>query len=146
MTAAAAVGLAGALAAIAAGAYGQDNPIDVRVRASADAAERFQGPLDGGWTLIDAAGAPIYAFQLVDKVGGRAPLQGVFRDLRQASVPGDIGFIDPLDRGGGALILTLHPRPGDAPVVISLTIADGGWVGEMRQGGAETRVKLRREP
>ncbi|HEX3919608.1 MAG TPA: hypothetical protein VHW60_19900 [Caulobacteraceae bacterium] len=139
MSAARAVVLAGSLAAIAAGAHGQDNPIDSRVRASFDAAESFQGPLDGGWTLVDAAGAPIYAFQLVDKVGGRSPLEGVFRDLRHPSVPGDIGFIDGLERGAGMLTLRF------GPVTIRLRSADGGWMGEIRDGRVATAVKLKRD-
>ena len=121
--------LAATPAAALAQGYQPDNVIDARVRASAEAAESYQGPLDGSWTLVDSAGRPIYAFQLVDRVGGRDPLEGVFRDLRRPPVPGDIGTIDTLD---------------DPPVVIHLKAGADGWAGEMREGSAATAVKLRR--
>jgi hypothetical protein len=133
--------LAAAPAATLAQGY---DAVDARIRASAEAAERFQGPLDGSWTLVDGSGRAIYAFQLVDHVGGRDPPEGVFRDLRRAPVPGDIGMIDTMDRTGDSLDLTLRPRPADPPVVIHLKAGADGWAGEMREGGAATAVKLRR--
>jgi hypothetical protein len=136
--------LGAAPAAASAQGYQSDNVIDARIRASAEAAESYQGSLDGSWTLVDAAGRPIYALQLVDRVGGRDPLGGVFRDLRRPPVPGDIGMIDATDRAGGSLDLTLRARPADPPVVIHLKSDAEGWSGEMREGAAATAVKLRR--
>jgi hypothetical protein len=127
---------------IGAAAQEPGNPIDARVQASFDAAERYQGPLDGGWTLVSAGGAPIFAFQLVDRAGGQGPLEGVFRDLRHDAVPGDIEMVDALGRTGGALTLTLHDAAG--LVTVTLHGGDGGWVGEMRENGVDTPVKLRR--
>jgi len=138
------VALVAAPAAGLAQGYTPDNVIDARVRASSEAAESYQGPLDGSWTLVDAAGRPIYALQLVDRVGGREPLEGVFRDLRRPPVPGDIGMIDSADRAGASLDLTLRARPADPPVTIHLLNDGGGWAGEMRDGAAATAVKLRR--
>jgi hypothetical protein len=122
-----------------------DNVIDARVRASADAAESYQGPLDGGWTLVSASGEAIYAFQLVDKPGGHDPLEGVWRDLRHTALPGDINFIDTLTRGPDGLVISFAAKPGDPPVTITLkTGPDGAWTGDLKDGATDTPVKLRR--
>ncbi len=121
------------------------NPIDDRVAGSFNAAESYQGPLDGGWTLVSASGQALLAFQLVDKPGGQSPLEGVWRDLRHPVVPGDIGFVDSLIRGPGTLTITLNATPGAPAVTITLHAdATGGWTGVMRENGADAPVKLRR--
>lgn len=121
-----------------------DAAMDARIRASAEAAESLQGPLDGTWTLV-AGGRAIFAFQLVDKPGGRDPLEGVWRDLRRPASPGDIGVIDTLSRGRDTLTIGFVARAGQAPVTIELKSgADGGWAGELREGAAVTPVSLRR--
>ena len=122
-----------------------DNPIDARVGSSFNAAESFQGPLDGSWTLVSATGQPIYAFQLVDKPGGHDPLEGVWRDLRHPATPGDIGFIDSLVRATATLSITVNATPGAPAVTIILHAGPyGSWSGTMRENGAEAAVKLRR--
>jgi hypothetical protein len=133
-----------ALAALPAIATAQpDNPIDGRVRASAEAAQAYQGSLDGAWILTDQAGKPIYDFQLVERASGRGALEGVFRDLRRPPVAGDDGFIDSLERTGALLSLGFRAR--GAPVKLSLKgAADGAWTGELREDGAVTAVRMRR--
>jgi hypothetical protein len=122
-----------------------DNVVDARVRASAGAAQGYQGQLDGAWTLVDRAGRPIYDFQLVERAGGRGELQGVFRDLRAAAAPGDIGFVDSLTRNGAQLNLGFHPAAGGPAVSVTLSSgADGAWAGALREGDTVTQVKLRR--
>jgi hypothetical protein len=136
-----------ALAPVSALAQGEgdDSLIDARIRASAEAAENLQGPLDGAWTLVSAAGRPLYAFQIVDKPGGRDPLEGVWRDLRRPAVPGDIGMIDSLSRGLDFLVLTFSVKAGDPPVMVQLKSGpDGGWAGQLREAGVTITVKLRR--
>jgi len=121
------------------------NPIDERVGSSFNAAESYQGPLDGSWTLVSSSGQALLAFELVDKPGGQSPLEGVWRDLRRPATPGDIGFVDALIRGPGALSITLNPTAGSAAVTISLhTDPTGAWSGTMRENGADAPVKLRR--
>jgi len=139
----AALTLAAAPNAMAQGEAG--NPVDERVGGSFNAAESFQGPLDGSWTLVSDSGQALLAFQLVDKPGGQGPLEGVWRDLRRPPAPGDIGFVDNLIRGPGTLSITLNPAPGQPAVTISLH-ADptGAWSGVMRENGADAPVKLRR--
>jgi hypothetical protein len=121
------------------------NPVDARVASSFSAAESFQGPLDGSWTLVSASGQPIYAFQLVDKPGGHDPLEGVWRDLRHPATPGDIGFIDSVVRAPETLSITFNAASGAPAVTVTLRAGpDGAWSGTMRENGAEAPVKLRR--
>jgi hypothetical protein len=121
------------------------NPIDARVGGSFNAAESYQGPLDGSWTLVSPSGQALLAFQLVDKPGGQSPLEGVWRDLRHPAVPGDIGFIDGLSRGPGSLSITLNATQSTPAVTITLhTDPTGAWTGTMRVNGADAPVKLRR--
>ncbi len=122
-----------------------DNAVDARIRASAAAAQALQGPLDGAWTLVSTAGSPIFALQLVDRPGGQGPVEGVWRDLRRPSMPGDIGMIDQIARGPAALTITLNAAPGQSVVMISLHPDPAGmWSGELREGAGVTQVKLRR--
>ena len=60
-------------------------------------------------------------------------------------MPGDIGFVDSLIRGPGALTITLNATPGTPAVTITLhTDPTGAWTGTMRENGADVAVKLRR--
>jgi len=123
----------------------QDNAVDERIRASAHAAESYQGPLDGSWILVSGFGERLYAFELVDKPGGQSPLEGVWRDLRHPSVAGDIGTIDTLTRGPQSLVIAFVAKPGDPAVTIQLKSDDAGfWSGDLKDGGADIQVRLRR--
>ena len=123
----------------------QDNNVDARIRASAEAAQSYQGPLDGSWTLVTSTGQRLYAFELVDKPGGQSPLEGVWRDLRRPPAPGDIGVIDTLTRGPQSLTLGFAAKPGDPPVTVELKSDPAGfWSGELKEGGVDTPVRMRR--
>jgi hypothetical protein len=134
-----------ALAPAIAAAQEPDNQVDDRIRASAAAAESYQGPLDGGWTLVGPDGKALYAFELVDKAGGQSPLEGVWRDLRRPATPGDIGLIDRIERDAQSLTIAFAARPGGPKVDVELTSGPGGWTGALLEAGALTRVKLRRQ-
>jgi hypothetical protein len=123
-----------------------DNVIDDRVRASAAAAESYQGPLDGAWTVVAATGGQaLYAFQLVDKPGGESPLEGVWRDLRRPPMPGDIGLIDSLIRGPQSLAVAFVAKPGDPAVTLDLkSDAAGFWTGDLHEGAVATPVRMKR--
>jgi hypothetical protein len=121
-----------------------DAAIDARIRASADAAESLQGPLDGHWTLVGADGAAIYAFQIVDKPSGTEPPEGVWRDLRRPAMPGDIGLIDVMVRNPGALNISFIARAGATTTIVLKSGADGVWSGQLTEGGRTTPVTLRR--
>jgi hypothetical protein len=123
-----------------------DNAIDDRIRDAAAAAEALQGPLDGGWTLVAASGQALYAFQFVDKPGGQDPPEGVWRDLRRPSGPGDIGLIDSMARGPGSLTLSFAAKPGAPAVAIELKGGNvGGWSGQLHEAGLTINVILRRD-
>jgi len=122
-----------------------DAALDARIRASAAAAQGFQGPLDGAWTLAAASGQPLFAFQLVDRAGGRDPLEGVWRDLRHPAAIGDVAAIDTLTRTPDSLTIGFAETPGAPPAQVQLKLgADGGWTGELRDGAGATAVVMRR--
>lgn len=107
---------------------------DARVRSSFQAAEAFQGPLDGGWTLSDRDG-PAYALQLADHQG---VLEGVWRDLRRS---GEAGVVEVEARTRTRLKLRLDADQA-TPVRIDLHGEAGGWAGRMRRGGGAHEVRL----
>ena len=132
-------------AAFAQGTDAGDAAIDARIRASAEAAESLQGPLDGAWTLVGADGKAIYEFQLVDKPSGAEPPEGVWRDLRRPSTPGDMGLVDSLSRAAGSLTMSFVAQAGQTPTLVALKVgADGTWSGRLTEGGQTTTVTMRR--
>lgn len=131
-----------ALAPAVAWAQPDAGAVGARIAASFDAAERLQGPLDGSWTLVNGAGRPLYAFQLVDSAGGDEPLEGVWRDLRRPPIPGDIEMIDSVTRKSGSL--TLRFGAGPTATVRLRQGAGGVWSGVLRDGSGVIAVKLRR--
>jgi hypothetical protein len=120
----------------------RDMAYDSRIRASFAAAEGFQGPLDGGWTLAADDGQGLYALQLVDR---RDRLEGVWRDLRRKGAIDASGLVDDIQRQGADLTLKFAVGAGDVPRVATLHgAADGGWRGELSEGGKSRKVTLRR--
>lgn len=116
-----------------------------RVRGSIAAAQGLQGPLDGAWSLTDAAGTRLYAFQMVDPGGGYG-LEGAWRDLRRSAAIGDVGVIDSVQRAGDALTLRFVPRQGGEPVVVQLNQAvPGRWTGAITEGSGSADVTLVRD-
>jgi hypothetical protein len=111
---------------------------DARLKESAAAAEGFQGPLDGGWTL-SAAGRDLYAFQLVDD--GRGGIEGAWRDLRKGADPDGSGFIDEVRKAGAEV--TLRFADGHATAVLR-SAANGRWTGELTEAGQTRAVSLKR--
>ncbi len=122
----------------------RDAAIDARIQASAEAAESLQGPLDGHWTLVGADGKAIYAFQLVDHPSPNEPPEGVWRDLRRPQVPGDIGFVDSLQKAPGQLTMSFNTGGPSATNVSLKQGPDGLWTGQLTEDGATTAVTLRR--
>jgi hypothetical protein len=111
---------------------------DSRVRASAAAAEQFQGALDGGWTLA-AKGQDLYAFELVDK---HDSVEGAWRDLRSTREPAASGVIEVVQRAPPGLVIRFIPT-GEAPVSVTL---HGNLQGELEQRGKRVAVALRKTP
>lgn len=113
---------------------------DARVRAAFRAAEAFQGPLDGGWTLSTRDGLA-FGLQLVDHDG---KLEGTWRDLRRPGALGAGGFVEVLERSASKVRLRFQPS-GDLPISLLLhPSADHGWSGELRRGDQEFTFVLKR--
>ena len=119
----------------------RDLAYDSRIRASFAAAEGFQGPLDGGWTLVSADGKGLFALQLVDR---RDRLEGVWRDLRRKGAIDASGLVDDIQRQGSELSLRFAAEPGKPATVATLHGAAEGWSGDLSEGGQSRRVTLRR--
>jgi hypothetical protein len=114
-----------------------DLALDSRIRASSASVQRFQGPLDGGWTL-SAGAADLYALQLADR--GNAPVEGAWRDLRRPGALDASGFIDEIERTDADLTL----RFAGGRVAVLHGGGDGRWSGELTEGGQTRAVTLRR--
>lgn len=112
---------------------------DARLRQSAEAAEQFQGPMDGGWTLAGEDANDIYGFELVDKVNR---LDGAWRDLSRKGDPDGSGVLDVARRDASGVVLSFRPK-GQRPVNVTL---GPNLQGNMEQGGKRTPVTLRRNP
>ena len=105
------------------------------------AAESFQGPLDGGWTLAEDRAGDRFAFQIVDR---RDRLEAAWRDLRAKDALTTSGLVDDIQRSGGALTLRFMDGRG-APVSLTLKQAsDDRWRGELTRGEDHQPVTLRR--
>ena len=111
---------------IAAGTPPDAADTGARIGAAMGAEQSLQGPLDGGWTLIDAAGRPLYRFELVDPAGRRGPLTGAWRDMAAAA-----GLIAGVRRRGRTLRLDFTPA-GGLHATVRLTerspVLWGGWM------------------
>lgn len=112
-----------------------DAAYDSRLRSSMASAQAFQGPMDGGWTLL-AAGQELFVFQLTDRAG---LVDGAWRDVRRTGALDASGFLDQVERGEGGLRFRIGDR-----IVALHSDGDGRWSGELTEGGASLPVTLRR--
>ncbi len=111
-----------------------------RIRASVQAAQGLQGPLDGNWTIRDTHGAGLYALQLVDKGYGYM-IEGAWRSL----AGGRVGLIDNIDRQPTGMTLRITRTPGKAPAVLTLTPRGAAdWAGELTDETGTRPVVMRR--
>ncbi len=121
----------------------EERSYEARLRASYESAQGLQGPLDGGWALMTAAGQDLYALRFVDR--GSGPLEGAWRDARRPGALDGFGFLDHIERRGGQVTLRFTPRRGAPPTVITLSAAaEGQWSGDMVEDGAPRTVVMRR--
>jgi hypothetical protein len=112
---------------------------EARVVSSFRAAERFQGPLDGGWTLSGTDQGDLFSIRFVDHAG---KLEAVWRDLRRTGALDASGVVDQVAREGGRLTLRFSPMAGVSDLVTLTAGAEGAWTGELDEGGHERRVTL----
>lgn len=121
----------------------EERSYEERLRASYNSAQGLQGPLDGGWVLLTLAGQDLFALRFVDR--GSGPLEGAWRDSRRPGAHDGFGFLDEVDRRGGAVTLRFSPRQGAPPTVITLSATpDGHWSGDLTENGVPRSVVMRR--
>lgn len=111
---------------------------DSRVRQSFAAAESFQGPLDGGWTLAAGEGR-LFAIQFSDREGR---LEAAWRDLRRAGALESSGFVDEVERAGGRLTLRFASAAGVRDVAVLTPGPGNRWSGELVENGRRVAVTL----
>lgn len=112
---------------------------DERVRQSFQAAERFQGPLDGGWILSARPGGPLFEVRFVDH---RGKLEAAWRDLRRPAALNASGVVDEVARDGGRLTFRFSPMAGVTDVATLSPAAGGTWSGELDEAGHKRTVTL----
>jgi hypothetical protein len=118
-----------------------DKAYNDRVRSSFAAAESFEGPLDGGWTLATARMGALYGFQVVDHEG---KLEAAWRDLKRSGQPDSSGFVDEISRTGATLTLRFKPT-ADREVTATLDLKpDGRWTGRVAINGEAAPAVLSR--
>lgn len=116
---------------------------DTRIRASSDAAEGLQGPLDGAWNIVGADGRTLVVLQLVDPGDGSGRLEGAWRDLMTPDGVEPVGLIDSLARGPGDLTIRFTPRGGAEVVLRVRPDASGAWSGELTAGDQVIVVSMK---
>jgi hypothetical protein len=119
----------------------RDAAYDDRIRQSFAAAESYQGPLDGGWTLAEDRGGDRFRFQIVER---RDRLEAAWRDLRSKDALTTSGLVDDIERSGAGLVLRFQDGRGAS---VRLTLQPAGedrWKGQLAQGDQSLPVTLRR--
>ena len=131
----------GLIAALAMALSPRADEIGLRLRDSASAAERLQGPLDGVWTLRDARGRPLILLQFTDPAGG-GPLEAAWRE---PDPDGAVGLVEAIGREREGLSISFH-RPGEASVSFLRLkpYRAGFWRGRLTERGQASFVTLRR--
>jgi hypothetical protein len=115
----------------------RDLAYESRLRASFASAQRFQGSLDGSWTIAGPTG-DLYALELVDR--GRNVVEGAWRDLRRKGAVGASGFVDEIERVGSEMTLRFA---GGASATLE-SQPDGRWTGQLTEAGQTSSVTLRK--
>jgi hypothetical protein len=116
--------------------------LDDRMAESAAAAQAFQGPLDGGWTLRDMRGRVLYRLQIADPPQAAAPAQGAWR----APETGALGALDSIARSGDQTTIVFRPEPDGRRVRIKLIRRRvGDWRGWMTSSRGRQAVQLTRD-
>ena len=118
---------------------------EAHVRASFQAVEGLQGPLDGRWMLSRADGTSLYSFQITDP-GQDRPVEGAWRDLRAGPAIDGSGFLTSVSRDPETVTIRFPGR--DPSKSETATLHSGGyrqWTGEL-QDGAATAIPVVMKP
>ncbi len=113
---------------------------DARMAASAGAAERLQGRMDGRWILVGACGRPLFVFEISDPPQHSGPLQAAWRRADGAGT----GLVEAIAGDNRRLVLRFAPDAGAARLVLRRP-SGGGWRGWLTEAnGRRLSVRLRR--
>lgn len=121
--------------------------LDARVKASAAAAQRLYGPLDGGWILRDQHDVTLFYLQIADPgPSRRGALSGAWRDVRQTDRIGNRGLIDEIITTDQGVSIQISAPGAAGLTIISLQpSAYSDWFGNLKQGEVTVPVSLRRQ-
>jgi hypothetical protein len=108
---------------------------DGRMAASASAAERLQGPLDGAWVVRDRRGRDLLRLEIDDPPQNSRPPTGAWQAV-DGSAMAPIGAIQ---AAGGALQVEITPAEH-----LVLERHHGLWRGRLTADGRATPVTLER--
>jgi len=120
----------------------RDLAYESRIRSSIASAQRYQGPLDGGWTL-SVGGRDLFALQLVDR--GRGQVEGAWRDLRRLGAVGASGFVEQIESQGPDLILRFTTQATGAVEIALHAAGSDLWTGDVLENGERRSANLRRK-
>lgn len=109
---------------------------DARIGASAAAAERLQGPLDGAWVVRDRRGRALLRLQIDDPPQDSRPPSGAW----QAADGSAMGPIEAIEATHG--VLHIRIAPDDRLVLLRRR---GSWRGRMIEAGRASPVTLERK-
>jgi hypothetical protein len=121
-----------------------------RIAAGAAAAQAWQGPLDGAWTLYDTRRRAILKLQITDPAGGGV-LEGAWRavgaDADAAGRAAATGVLETIARQGRRLTFHLTAAGGGTDTRVSLRQhGPRSWRGWMERDGVRRPATLEKEP
>jgi hypothetical protein len=120
---------------------------EASIRRGAREADQMEGPLNGQWRLVDGFGRQLYAFQLTSSASRGEPLSGAWRNPNVARSPVSAGFIALIGYDGSKLDLRFTERtPADLVTVTLAQDPTGRFAGQLTKDGANTPVRLERQP
>jgi hypothetical protein len=119
---------------------------EASIRRGAREADLVEGPLNGGWRLVDGSGRQLYAFQLTSSASRGEPLSGAWRNPNVARSATSAGFIALIGYDGLKLDLRFAER--SAADLVTVNVAQdptGRFAGLMTRDGVTTQVRLERQ-
>ena len=123
----------------------QARAYEASLRSAIQSAQSAQGPLDGGWLLVDGSGQRLYRFEFSDRGVGLGLAEGAWRDLRVAGAAQGSGFITSIATDGSKLMLRFYELGASDLAVVTVSTSGPEWTGELWYRGAVTPVSLRRD-
>jgi hypothetical protein len=120
---------------------------EASLRRDAREADLMEGPLNGQWRLVDAAGRQVYDFHLASSLSKGEPPSGAWRNPNVAKSATSAGFIALLGYDGAKLDMRFTERSPRDLVTVSLARDPAGrFAGQLTRNGVTTPVRLEKQP